>query len=61
MDMKLDRSDLDVTYHQLLRAQEEFAGIQPGEKLSSQSHAVISKLIAMYLLEINVMRLQYSE
>ena len=59
MNLGAENSDLNQTYQELLKAQEEFAGIKPGAKLSIQSYEVISRLITLSLVEINVKRLQY--
>lgn len=59
MNLEAENSDLNQTYLELLKAQEEFAGIKPGENLSIQSYEVISRLITLSLVEINVKRLQY--
>ena len=58
MNLKTENSDLDQIYMDLLKAQKEFAGMKPGENLSTQSYEVISRLIALSLMEINFKRLQ---
>ena len=58
MNLKTENSDLDQIYLDLLKAQKEFAGMKPGENLSTQSYEVISRLIALSLMEINLKRLQ---
>ena len=58
MNLTTENSDLNKIYLELLKAQEEFAGMKPGENLSTQSYEVISRLIALSLMEINLKRLQ---
>ena len=58
MNLKTECSDLNKIYQELLIAQEEFAGMKPGENLSVHSYEVISRLITLSLMEINFKRLQ---
>ena len=59
MNLRIESSDLNKTYQELLKAQEEFAEMEPGEKISIRSYEVISRLLKLALVEINVKRLQY--
>ena len=60
MNLKTECSDLNKIYQELLIAQKEFAGMKPGENLSTESYEVISRLITLSLMEINFKRLQNS-
>ena len=59
MNLRIESSDLNKTYQELLKAQEEFAEMELGEKISIRSYEVISRLLKLALVEINVKRLQY--